>query len=153
VGGLSTVTDQVWSFYPGTNSWQLELAFPGTNRRFPVAFAIHNRGYFGTGTNGINLNDFWQYNPTINSSDIDELPSFSWKVYPNPSTDFLHIHLDDEMGPDTYAEMYDLTGKLVLRVPLLSGENVLDIQSLTAGAYVFCVQQNGVKTTKQVNVF
>ncbi|MEY3585531.1 MAG: hypothetical protein RLZZ243_595, partial [Bacteroidota bacterium] len=109
MGGLSTVTDQVWSFYPGTNSWQMELAFPGTNRRFPVAFAIHDRGYFGTGTNGINLNDFWQYNPTINTSEIVELPTFSWKVYPNPSTDLLHIHLEVEMGPETFGELYDLT--------------------------------------------
>jgi N-acetylneuraminic acid mutarotase len=153
MGGLSTVTDQVWSFYPGTNSWQMELAFPGTNRRFPVAFAIHDRGYFGTGTNGINLNDFWQYNPTINTSEIVELPTFSWKVYPNPSTDLLHIHLEVEMGPETFGELYDLTGKLVLRVPLTSRDNELDIQSLTPGTYVFCVKQNGVKTTKQVNIF
>lgn len=153
VGGLSTVTDQVWSFYPGTNSWQMELAFPGTNRRFPVAFAIHNRGYFGTGTNGINLNDFWQYNPTINTSDINELPSISWKIYPNPSSDFLQIHFDNELGHETYGEMYDLTGKLVLRTPLTLGDNELDIQSLTPGTYVFCVEQNGVKTSKQVNIF
>jgi hypothetical protein len=131
----------------------MELAFPGTNRRFPVAFAIHDRGYFGTGTNGINLNDFWQYNPTINTSEIVELPTFSWKVYPNPSTDLLHIHLEVEMGPETFGEMYDLTGKLVLRVPLTSRDNELDIQSLTPGTYVFCVKQNGVKTTKQVNIF
>lgn len=153
VGGLSTVTDQVWSFYPGTNSWQLELAFPGTNRRFPVAFAIHNRGYFGTGTNGINLNDFWQYNPTINTSEINELSSLSWDVYPNPTTDFLYIHLGDGIGPDTFAEIYDLTGKLVLQTPLNSGENVLDIQSLPSGAYVCSVEQNGMKTTKQINIF
>jgi N-acetylneuraminic acid mutarotase len=153
VGGLSTVTDQVWSFYPGTNSWQLELEFPGTSRRFPVAFSIHERGYFGTGTNGINLNDFWQYNPTINTSEIDEFSTFSWKVYPNPSSDFLHIYLDNEWGPQTYGEMYDLTGKRVLRIPLTLGDNKLDIQSLTLGTYVFCVEQNGVKRTKQVNIF
>jgi hypothetical protein len=153
VGGLSTVTDQVWSFYPGTNSWQLELEFPGTSRRFPVAFSIHERGYFGTGTNGINLNDFWQYNPTNNTSEIDELSTFSWKVYPNPSSDFLNIYLDNEWGPQTYGEMYDLTGKRVLRVPLNLGDNKLDIQSLTLGTYVFCVEQNGVKRTKQVNIF
>ena len=153
VGGLSTVTDQVWSFYPGTNSWQLELPFPGTNRRFPVAFAIHNRGYFGTGTNGINLNDFWQYNPTINTSEINELSSLSWDVYPNPSADFLHIQLGDGIGSDTFAEIYDLTGKIVLHTSLNSGENVLDIQSLPSGTYVCSVEQNGMKTTKQINIF
>lgn len=153
VGGLSTVTDQVWSFSPGSNTWQMELAFPGTNRRFPVAFAIHDRGYFGTGTNGINLNDFWQYNPTINTSEMEEQNPISWNVYPNPSSDFLHIHFDNELGHETYGEMYDLTGKLVLRIPLTFGDNELDIQWLTPGTYVFCVEQNGAKRSKQVNIF
>ncbi|MFM1945738.1 MAG: hypothetical protein RL207_21 [Bacteroidota bacterium] len=153
VGGLGTVTDQVWSFYPGTNTWQMELAFPGTNRRFPVAFAIHDRGYFGTGTNGINLNDFWQYNPTINTSGVEELNLISWKVYPNPTADFLHIQMNLVLDPNTVGELVDLTGKVVLRIPLNSGENEIDVQSIVPGTYVFSVQQDGVKTTKQINIF
>jgi N-acetylneuraminic acid mutarotase len=153
VGGLSTVTDQVWSFYPGTNTWQMEMAFPGAKRRFPVAFAIHNRGYFGTGTNGINLNDFWQYNPTINTSDVEELNPISWKVYPNPASDFLHIQLNLEVAANTYGELLDLTGKLVLRIPLNPGENEIDVQSIAPGTYVLSVQHDGVKTTKQINIF
>lgn len=153
VGGLSTVTDQVWSFYPGTNTWQMELAFPGTNRRFPVAFAIHNRGYFGTGTNGINLNDFWQYNPTINTSGMEEQNPISWNVYPNPTADFLHIQLNQDLDPNTVGELLDLSGKSVLRVTLSSGENEIDVQSLMPGTYIFCVQHQGVKTTKHINIF
>ena len=153
VGGLSTVTDQVWSFYPGTNSWHMELAFPGITRRFPVAFAIHDRGYFGTGTNGINLNDFWQYNPTINTSEIEEQNPISWKVYPNPTADFLHIQMNQDLDPNTVGELLDLTGKLVLRVPLTSGVNQIDVQSLMPGTYIFCVQNQGMKTTKQINIF
>ena len=151
VGGLSTVTDQVWSFYPGTNTWQMEMAFPGAKRRFPVAFAIHNRGYFGTGTNGINLNDFWQYNPTINTSDVEELNPISWKVYPNPASDFLHIQLNLEVAANTYGELLDLNGKLAL--PLNTGENEIDVQSIAPGTYVFSLQHHGVKTTKQINIF
>lgn len=153
VGGLGTVTDQVWSFYPGTNSWQMELEFPGTSRRFPVAFAIHDRGYFGTGTNGINLNDFWQYNPTINTSGMEELNPFSCSVYPNPTADFLHIRMNENIPPNTYGELLDLNGKSVLRLMLSSGENEVDVQSLVPGTYVFCVQQNGVKISKQINIF
>jgi N-acetylneuraminic acid mutarotase len=153
VGGLSTVTDQVWSFYPGTNTWQVEMAFPGAKRRFPVAFAIHNRGYFGTGTNGINLNDFWQYNPTINTSGVEELNPISLNVYPNPTSDVLHIQLNQDASANTYGELLDLTGKLVLRIPLNPGENEIDVQSIAPGTYVFSLQHHGVKTTKQINIF
>ena len=153
VGGLSTVTDQVWSFYPGTNTWQMEMAFPGAKRRFPVAFAIHNRGYFGTGTNGINLNDFWQYNPTINTSGVEELNPISLNVYPNPTSDVLHIQLNQDASANTYGELLDLTGKLVLRIPLNPGENEIDVQSIAPGTYVFSLQHHGVKTTKQINIF
>jgi hypothetical protein len=118
-----------------------------------VAFAIHDRGYFGTGTNGINLNDFWQYNPTINASGMEELNSFSWNVYPNPTADFLHIRMNEDIPPNTYGELLDLTGKSVLRLMLSTGENELDVQSLVPGTYVFCVQHNGVKISKQINIF
>ncbi len=85
VGGLSVVTDQVWAYNPGVNQWIAVEEFKGTSRRFPVAFAIDNKGYFGTGTNGANFNDFWQYNPSINS--LEESPLELISFYPNPATE------------------------------------------------------------------
>ena len=152
VGGLSTVTSQVWSFYPGTNTWQMELEFPGISRRFPVAFAVHNRGYFGTGTNGINLNDFWQYNPILQPSGMEELHTISWQLYPNPTSEVIFVHLNDEMDPNTYGELHDLSGKVWVHVPLMKGNNEINIQSLAPGIYFFSLLHNGVKTTKQINI-
>ncbi|MFZ9586014.1 MAG: T9SS type A sorting domain-containing protein [Crocinitomicaceae bacterium] len=152
VGGLSTVTDQVWSYYPGTNTWQMELEFPGISRRFPVAFAIHNRGYFGTGTNGINLNDFWQFNPTLNTIGMTELETFEIKAYPNPCVTNLHIQFEGELEPYSMGELHDLNGVLVMRFPLSSGLNEIDVQSIPRGIYILSARHNGTMRKLKINL-
>ena len=110
VGGLSTVTDEVWEFNPGNNTWTRVQDFPGTKRRFPVAFAIHNVGYFGTGTNGINFNDFWEYDPLKATSGLDDLAmnSVEMTLYPNPMVDNLSI----ELKGITESDLNDLSVKI-----------------------------------------
>ncbi len=152
VGGLSTVTSQVWSFYPGTNTWQAELEFPGISRRFPVAFSIHNRGYFGTGTNGINLNDFWQYNPTINTSELSETDDWSWSIYPNPSSDFIHLELPLEFPSGQIGELRNLSGQLIQRIELHPGINQLDVSNLPTGTYLMSVQTQDQTSSKLVKI-
>lgn len=152
VGGLGTVTSQVWSFYPGTNAWQAELEFPGISRRFPVAFAIHNRGYFGTGTNGINLNDFWQYNPTINTAELSENTEWSWSVYPNPSTEFIHIELPIECPSGQMGELRNLSGQLIQRMEMHPGINQWDVSKLPAGTYLMLLLMQDQTSSKLVKI-
>ncbi len=48
------------------STWTRKNDFPGLGRHNAVAFAINNKGYFGTGVtqNAFELlNDFWEYNP------------------------------------------------------------------------------------------
>ncbi|MFM7664481.1 MAG: Kelch repeat-containing protein, partial [Bacteroidota bacterium] len=85
VGGLATVTEEVWSFNPGSNSWNRVCDFPGSSRRFFAAFSIGTKGYLGLGTNGINLNDFWEFDPSITAG-IDFQEVFQGMLYPNPAT-------------------------------------------------------------------
>jgi len=96
VGGLSTVTDEVWEFNSGNNTWTRVQDFPGAKRRFPVAFAINNVGYFGTGTNGINFNDFWEYDPLKATSGLTEpeLTSLDIEIFPNPTNESFTINLE-----------------------------------------------------------
>jgi hypothetical protein len=152
VGSLSSVTSQVWSFYPGTNSWQMELEFPGTKRRFPVAFAIHNRGYFGTGTNGINLNDFWQYNPTLNTNELSENEEIQWKIYPNPSTDFIDIEWPIDISLGEIAEVRSLTGQIIQRVELHDLTTRIDVSTLVSGTYFLSIQNQGKQLSKMFKI-
>lgn len=51
-----------------TDAWTQKSSFPGTARSNGTAFAIDNKGYFGTGYDGTNnLNDFWEYDPASNA--------------------------------------------------------------------------------------
>ena len=144
MGGLSVVTDQVWSFHPATNTWKEEIVFPGSNRRFPVAFAIHNRGYYGTGTNGINFNDFWQFNPTDNTIGIDEPASaFKVQVYPNPFSDHVCVTTQNLYSTkDAQISVYDMNGKLFLEVPYNYFQQNIDLSSLNPGTYFMQIRSS-----------
>jgi len=61
-------TSDVWAYDPVYNAWEQKADFGGGVRAFAVAFSIGNKGYAGTGVNGVgtNTNDFWEYNPDAN---------------------------------------------------------------------------------------
>ncbi len=56
-----------WSYDPGTDTWEQMADLAGEERYLAVAFAIHDRGYIGTGFNGNFLKDFWRYDPVTNN--------------------------------------------------------------------------------------
>lgn len=64
VGGSngSTYEAELWEFDPVANTWTAKASVPG-GRQSPVAFAIGNKGYAGTGYNGSSLDDFYEYDP------------------------------------------------------------------------------------------
>ena len=129
------------------------MEFPGISRRFPVAFAIHNRGYFGTGTNGINLNDFWQYNPTINTSGLSENTDVQWSIYPNPSVDYVNIELPDEFPSGQVGEVRNLTGQILQLVEMYPGINRIDVSSMTPGTYFFSFQGKEKPLSKMFKIW
>ena len=70
-------------------------------------------------------------------------------IYPNPMGDLLNILTNGPVG----IEVYDVTGKLIIRVKenqTAEGLNQLDVSLLPAGIYNFTVTYEGNKTTKQV---
>jgi N-acetylneuraminic acid mutarotase len=117
VGSLSVVSDEVWEFNPGENSWKLISIFPGTARRFPVAFAIGDKGYLGTGTNGVNLNDFWcfDYDPLGTSKlNVDDI---GLQAFPNPSSTEIELSLREDafqVATKSMIEVYTVAGKRVM---------------------------------------
>jgi hypothetical protein len=49
------------------NNWIQKANFGGTVRDFAVGFSIGNKGYIGTGNDGLTpKNDFWEYEPATN---------------------------------------------------------------------------------------
>lgn len=69
VGGKDTQNDvtlsEMYEYNPLTDSWTQKTDLAGLTRYHAAAFAIANKGYIGTGehSDGIYLNDFWEYTP------------------------------------------------------------------------------------------
>jgi N-acetylneuraminic acid mutarotase len=61
-----------WEYNPTSNNWVRKADFEGGRRGCAVGFSIGTKGYIGTGQGYsgdslfLNLNDFWEYNPTTN---------------------------------------------------------------------------------------
>jgi allantoicase len=117
-----------------------------------VAWAIHDRGYIGTGTNGINLNDFWQFNPIDNTIGIDEI-TIDFKVYPNPFSNELTIDLNGAQGSyPLNVSLIQLNGKTIFNTSVNSDHQSLDLAHLPAGSYLIQIS-NGHQILKQQMLF
>lgn len=141
VGGLSTVTEEVWSFNPANNSWTREADLPGSSRRFLAAFSIADKGYIGLGTNGINLNDVWEYDPSQTLAETDVNP-IKIIIYPNPSSEALMLN-----GLHTGLEytIHSMSGEKVL-----TGETSgkINIDHLPTGNYFLLINNMKYVFTK-----
>lgn len=151
VGGLSNVTDEVWEFNPATNTWTQFDEFLGSTRRFQVAFSIFNKGYMGTGTNGINFNDFWEFDPSFNYLSTESISkSFeACNIYPNP----VHSELNFSNLPDNLLEksdvvLYDALGKEVMTSKL---SNKISCSFIDPGYYTLSIRYSN-KLIKQVKL-
>ena len=60
-----------WEYDPASDSWTQKASIPAEKRSATVGFAIGSKGYIGTGWGGdsvsTNHNDFWEYDPAVNS--------------------------------------------------------------------------------------
>lgn len=68
------------------------------------------------------------------------------KLYPNPTSDFVHIELPESLSANTVAHIHDISGKLVYsRVLNSSPESTLrlDLHSLSNGLYIITLEGNG----------
>jgi N-acetylneuraminic acid mutarotase len=150
VGGLSVVTDQVWAYNPGINQWIAMEDFKGTSRRFPVGFAVDNKGYYGTGTNGANFNDFWQYNPAINST--FENTEVDINYFPNPSTDFVTFQ-KESYSVINRIQLINNLGALVLQKDLTNDIEQISVDAFPAGVYqILFYNQNVLIGSQKISV-
>lgn len=151
VGALANVTSEVWEYNPGNNTWIRMNDFPGTSRRFSVAFTINDRGYFGTGTNGINLNDFWELNDNVGVGEFGE-QRVMVHAYPNPATEYIRFSLEVSSNNSQHAvRLYDVLGNLVDEIEFTG--NVIDVprNGKAAGQYLFqIVEERDVVATGNV---
>jgi hypothetical protein len=80
----------MYSYNPANDTWQTEIASPGSKRSGAVAFVYNNKAYLVTGSSsGTNLNDFYVYDP--NAAD----PTQPWTAL-NKITNVSTDNFDDD---------------------------------------------------------
>lgn len=139
-GGLSNVTKEVWEYDPFINTWTQLDDFPGTSRRFGAAFSIGDRSYCGTGTNGTNFGDFWEFDSELYLS-TDYLDIEKVTVYPTPAVDMVNINLE---GHDQFkVQLFDGTGTIIEEIETTSGDIRIERNNLPAGMYYASIAVKG----------
>ena len=78
---------------------------------------------------------------TITELGVDTFTRHGWNIYPNPVTDQLFIDLNEAIE----IVIVDMTGKTIQRETLKSGNNIVNVNSLSSGVYI-------IKSTSGANV-
>lgn len=139
-GTMETFPDNPEGFTSGEPSstlWVFEHTFtiPGVYE-FECAAFDHNETQFGAITvngTGVGISEF-------DVLDVD--------IYPNPSSDFLNVYLDEEI---IEASILSLDFKIVESIPMsgLEKEIHIDLSNLTLGSYFLQVRTNSGKAIRR----
>jgi hypothetical protein len=76
------------------------------------------------------------------------LHDYDWSksviIYPNPTTDRLHINFPSFTSEDLHIQIFDLTGKTVAQHTLPKGNDTitLDLHQLNIGIYFYSITSN-----------
>lgn len=85
------------------------------------------------------------YQTVLQVLGVSELEKDNIKIYPNPTTDFIYVKLNSKSKIED-AEIYDLSGKLVLKTKLDSEK--LDLRHLLQGVYMIVFKNSDLKPIK-----
>lgn len=71
------------------------------------------------------------------SAGVDDFSKSPFSIYPNPATDAVSIRRGGDGNTATLAQLYDISGKLLLEKPLQDTEvNTIPVTNLPAGFYI-----------------
>jgi N-acetylneuraminic acid mutarotase len=139
IGFLNPTSKQVWEFRPETNEWVLKEEFPGSSRRFASTFSINNKGYIGTGTNGTNMNDFWEYDENLSS--INEELELSVSIYPNPSQKEINFELNKEGTEQNITlSIFNLNGQQVFSSGITHHKTITK-EEIGTGTFIYTISK------------
>ena len=83
--------------------------------------------------------------PTVITILAVENQAGTLRIYPNPTTDFVKIDID-EFGSTALAvevQLYDMLGRIQISKSVNSSDNSVDVRSLARGTYIIMARQDG----------
>ena len=139
-------------FSPEEWYWDFGNGFNSTER-----FPSHTYMEYGsyevclTASNGTGSNTTCQVVTLgVSNTSIKE-QSMTYKIWPNPVSEVLHISKKERFFSNTSVVLYDIYGNLINKVSLLGGSNTFsfDISELIAGTYFLVVEKEGKKVWRE----
>jgi len=97
-------------------------------------------------TNWESIDNASVFSEDCSNLSVDQPSLNEFILYPNPATDVVHI---TSTNPVTGIELYNLTGKLVLKT---TNTNQINVSSLHSGFYLITVFSGSTKTVKKLIV-
>jgi hypothetical protein len=85
------------------------------------------------------------YQSVLQVLGVSELEEDSVKIYPNPTADLVYVKLNSRSKIES-AEIYDLSGKLVLKTKLESDK--IDLRNLPQCVYMIVFKNSDIKPIK-----
>lgn len=82
-----------------------------------------------------------------NTLSVTSESELAFSIYPNPAKNTMHIVSSLH---ESQIQVYDITGKLVLKNKMQFGENALDISAMAPGVYLARILANGNSITKKL---
>jgi len=84
-----------------------------------------------------------QFTVVDDNVEIETIENNQFLMYPNPSTNQLHIQLIN--STNSLASVFDVSGQLLLQKKLSTAENTIDVSNLPLGTYF--IRINNATTT------
>lgn len=94
-----------------------------------------------TGTNGSVAHGVQQPYDISTTVGI-ELKTISLKVYPNPTSEYLNLIVEDFTNQQYSYQLFDVSGKLIQSDKVSSSTTSINTQALTPGVYLLSVLEN-----------
>ncbi|MCH2230353.1 MAG: hypothetical protein MK105_08410 [Crocinitomicaceae bacterium] len=123
--------DDFWEYNPALDTWVQIEDFLGISRRYMTSFVIANRAYTSMGTNGINFNDLWEYNPSY----IVALP---------PSFDDVDVAVTELSNHSFEIDISDLPNNLQETFVVINNKEGVMIEKLTLPAGAQSIQSSQI---------
>jgi hypothetical protein len=112
---------------PNQTYWSVEY----NNQMKTARFVTYGRG-------------IWDFRIATPLSIEEKVGNLNLSLFPNPTTNYLQVQLENEKLETTTYKIYDLNGKIVLSGTLSKGQNGIYLNSLSNGVYLIQLK-NGYK--------
>lgn len=143
--------DDMYEYDPATNTWVQVPDFNGSARRYMAATTVNGLAYCGLGTNGTNFKDFWMFDQTLSTANI-ELENIT--IFPNPYSEYVKVDLSafNDGLEHVSLKFIDYTGKETLSVSGEDLKNPISTALLPNGNYLIAISYKGqlLETKKTV---